>query len=881
MKAPEKASTGGMTMQRIDYCSLSADEALRKLSASLSGLSKEEASLRLKKYGRNIIEEKEKIAPIKIFLSQFKSFIMGILVAAVAISVLIGNTTDAVVIAVILIGNALFGFVQEYRAEQAIAALKRLTSLQAKVKRNGRLIQVDVEEVVPGDILSLETGERIAADGRLLEASDFEVMEATLTGESSPVAKNSEKMEETKHLSDQKNMVFSGTLVTQGRAAAVVTTTGRETELGKIATLIETAKEKVTPLQRDLAGLGKWLGIVTIVICVLIFLLEYLTLEESLVETFMAAISLAVAAIPEGLPAVVTISLALGVQRMARKNTLIRKLPSVETLGCCSVVCTDKTGTLTHNQMTVRKLFVNDEIIKVTGEGYSVEGSFSKDPEGFSNLLEIGALCNNASLQDGSVIGDPTEGALLVGARKAGLNRADLERIYQRVDEIPFDAKKKYMVTFHRGKGDELAFLKGAPETVLMHCTTILIDGEKAQLSKEMKARILQQNDSFAHEALRVLGFAFRENMEEARKIGNDFTFVGLQAMIDPPRSEAISAIQACKRAGIKVVMITGDYEKTAVAIAKRMGIEGEVLSVEELEHLKNLKVVADKVGVYTRVTPEHKLKIIQALRDNNHVIAMTGDGVNDGPALKSADIGIAIGSGTDVAKEASDMILMDDNFSSIVKAVEEGRVIYDNIKKFVNYLLSSNLGEVMVLLMAALFGWPLPLLALQILWINLITDGLPALALGVDPGNPGVMAERPRRITDKIMGKQMNFNVAFMGVLIASGTLFMFHLYRDADIRLARTIAFTTLVVLEIVRVQLIRMSHHERFFSNRWLVAALALSLAMQLAVIYTPLSGLFHTAPLEVRHWIYILATGAALVILGRMIKFVLDLFHTRWG
>lgn len=870
-----------LTMQKIDYYSLDAAEVLMELRASLSGLSKEEATLRLKKYGRNIIEEKEKILPLKIFLSQFKSFIMGILVAAVAISLLIGNTTDAVVIAVILIGNALFGFVQEHRAEQAIAALKKLTNLQAKVKRNGQLIQLDVEEVVPGDILMLETGDRIAADGRLLETNDFEVMEATLTGESSPVAKNSEKMAGTRYLPDQENMVFSGTLATQGRATAVVTATGRATELGKIATLIETAKEKVTPLQKDLSGLGRWLGVVTIVICALIFLLEYLTLKESLVDTFMAAISLAVAAIPEGLPAVVTISLALGVQRMARKNTLIRKMPSVETLGCCSVICTDKTGTLTHNQMTVRRLFVNDEIIKVSGEGYSVEGSFSKNPEGFLKLLEIGALCNNASLQDGSVIGDPTEGALLVCAKKAGLNRADLEKIYQRIDEIPFDAKKKYMVTFHRSEDGHAAFLKGAPETVVEHCATILIDGRKTKFSDEMKARILQQNDSFAHEALRVLGFAFRENNEEAKKIENDFTFVGLQAMIDPPRKEAFSAIQACKRAGIKVIMITGDYEKTAVAIAKKMGIEGEVLSVEELELLKDLKPVADKVGVYTRVAPEHKLRIIQALRDNNHVIAMTGDGVNDGPALKSADIGIAIGSGTDVAKEASDMILMDDNFSSIVKAVEEGRVIYDNIKKFVNYLLSSNLGEVMVLLLAALFGWPLPLLALQILWINLITDGLPALALGVDPGNPGVMAEKPRRIKDKIMGRQMNFNVAFMGVLIASGTLFMFHLYKDIDIRLARTIAFTTLVVLEIVRVQIIRMSHNERFFSNSWLVAALALSLAMQLAVIYTPLSSLFHTAPLNVEHWVYILATGAALVILGRMIKFALDFFHVRWN
>lgn len=872
---------GSLTMQKIDYYSLDAAAVLRALRASLSGLSKEEATLRLKKYGRNVIEEKEKISRLKIFLSQFKSFIMGILVAAVAISVTIGNITDAVVIAVILIGNALFGFVQEYRAEQAIAALKKLTNLQAKVKRSSQLTQLDVEEVVPGDILMLETGDRIAADGRLLETNDFEVTEATLTGESTPVAKNSEKIEGARYLPEQKNMVFSGTLVTQGRATAVVTATGRETELGKIAILIEKAKEKVTPLQKDLAYLGRWLGVVTIVICALIFLLEYLTLDESLIDTLMAAISLAVAAIPEGLPAVVTISLALGVQRMARKNTLIRKMPSVETLGCCSVICADKTGTLTHNQMTVRKLFVNGEIIEITGEGYSLKGSFSKDPEGFSKLLEIGALCNNASLQDGSIIGDPTEGALLVCAEKAGLKRADLEKIYQRVDEIPFDAKKKYMVTFHRSKDGQVAFLKGAPETVIELCAFILIDGEKTKFSDEMKERILQQNDSFAHEALRVLGFAFRENNEGTRKIGNNFTFVGLQAMIDPPRREAFTAIQACKRAGIKVIMITGDYEKTAVAIAERMGIEGEVLSVEELEQLKDLKTVADKVGVYTRVAPEHKLKIIQALRASNHVIAMTGDGVNDAPALKSADIGIAIGSGTDVAKEASDMILMDDNFSSIVKAVEEGRVIYDNIKKFVNYLLSSNLGEVMVLLLAALFGWPLPLLALQILWINLITDGLPALALGVDPGNPGVMKEKPRRIRDKIMGRQMNFNVAFMGVLIASGTLFIFHLYKDVDIRLARTMAFTTLVVLEIVRVQIIRMSHNEKFFSNSWLVGALALSMAMQLAVIYTPLSSLFHTASLDVWHWVYILVTGATLIILSRIVKFALDFLHVRWN
>lgn len=851
------------------------DDIFLEFSTSEKGLSFAETKSRLEKYGLNILKEIKKINPVEIFLNQFRSFVVGILIGAVVISLFIQEYLDAGVIAVILILNAILGFIQEYRAEKSIDALKKLTSLKAKVIREGRVYEIDAQDVVPGDICVLEEGDKIPADSRLIEAINLQTQEASLTGESTPVEKDIFPLEKEIPIAEQKNMVFSSTIITKGRGKAIVVHTGMNTEIGKIAEMIQEAKEEPTPLQVKLKQLGQWLGILTIAICIIVFIAGAIKTGEY-IKMFITAIALAVAAIPEGLPAVVTISLALGVQRMIKKNSLVRKLPSVETLGCTTVICSDKTGTLTHNQMTVEKIFVNDEVVTVTGSGYSTKGIFSSSPEKFELLLRIGSLCNDANLEGEKVIGDPTEASLIVSAAKAGLIKEELEKVYPRVTEIPFDANRKMMTTVHKLDHKLYAYTKGAPDIILEKCTQIYINGKIRELTDEDKEKIHKANEDFAKDALRILGFAFKET-DTIKPTEDNLVFVGLQAMIDPPREEVKEAIKKCRRAGIKVVMITGDHKLTAIAIAKELGIAGKTLTGRELDEIKDLHQLVEEISIYARVSPEHKMQITEALKKNGHIVAMTGDGVNDAPALKDADIGIAMGiTGTDVAKEASDMILTDDNFATIVNAVEEGRTIYNNIQKFVTYLLSSNLGEVFTIFTAIMIGLPLPVLAIQILWINLMTDGLPALALGIDPPDIGIMERKPRAKEKNIVSARRFIWMVMIGLIMMVATLGVFYFYNlKENLDYARTMAFTTLVMLQMFNVMNCRSDHtsaFKNFFSNIWLLLAILTSTALQVLIIYTPLRNIFNTTIISLSNWGYILLVSSSVLIFGEIVKVI---------
>ncbi len=863
------------------YYTKEIETIFKEFSTSENGLSSQEANARLTKYGKNLLKETKKISPIAIFINQFKGFIIGILLAAMVISLFIQEYLDAEVIAVILLLNAVLGFIQEYRAERSIEALKKLVSLKAKVIRDNRVQEIPAAEVVPGDILVLEEGDKLPADARLIVSINLETQEASLTGESTPVEKNIDLLEEHLPVADQKNMVFSSTIITRGRGRAVVVETGMGTEIGKIAEMIQEAEKELTPLQLSLKQLGHRLGTLTIGICLIVFITGALRTGEYL-KMFIAAIALAVAAIPEGLPAVVTISLALGVERMIKKNALLRKLPSVETLGCTTVICSDKTGTLTCNQMTVERMFVNDEIISVTSSGY-LKGRTPTSPEKFELLLKIGVLCNDANIEEGKVIGDPTEASLIVNAAKAGLIKQELEKMSPRVAEIPFDSQRKMMTTIHQTGAQLVAYTKGAPDILLERCTQIYINGKIMELTAKDKKKIHLANEGFAQDALRVLGFAFKET-QNLNPTEENLIFVGLQAMIDPPRKEVKEAIKKCKAAGIKVIMITGDHKLTALAIATKLGIIGDVLTGKELDEIEDLyEEIVEKVSIYARVSPEHKMKIIEALKRNGHVVAMTGDGVNDAPALKDADIGIAMGiTGTDVAKEASDMILTDDNFASIVNAVEEGRTIEENIKKFVTYLLSSNLGEVLTIFIAIIIGLPMPLLALQILWINLMTDGLPALALGIDPPDIDLMRRKPRRKDENILSTKRFVWMLGIGLIMMISTLGIFYFYKPAEnLDYARTIAFTTLMMMQMFNVMNCRSGYtsvFRGFFSNLWLLYAIVISIALQLLVIYTPLRNIFHTIPITLIDWGYILLVSASVLVFSEILKLIRKLWLT---
>jgi len=861
-----------------DYYLISVDEVIKKFRTSDKGLSSHEAELRLHQHGFNELIEKKEVHPFKVLLRQFVSPLVWILIAAITISFFLKEYTNSIVIAVIIILNMILGFTQEFKAERAIAALKKLSSPKAKVIRDGREIIIESRVLVPGDVLLVENGDRVTADARIIEAHELQTQEASLTGESHPVEKLAKIIAEKTSLADRKNMLYSSTIIVKGRGKAVVTGTGMKTQVGKIAKLIQESKSEPTPLQNQLNGLGKYLTIAVVIIAMITFLAGILTGKE-ISLMLLTAIALAVAAIPEGLPAIITISLALGIQKMAKRNALVRKLPSVETLGSVTVICTDKTGTLTHNEMTVTKLWFNQKTYEITGSGYSPTGEFKVnnqviDPIELLPLLKAGLLCNNSKVADGKrrkIIGDPTEGALLVSAEKAGLKIDNIEASEPRSDEITFSSERKLMTTIHQQGNKKLSYSKGAPEIILERCNRILINGKIQRMDRSHFKEILLHNENFTRQSLRVLGFAYNENFKEAE---TEMIFLGLQAMIDPPREEVKKAIATCKQAGIRVIMITGDQIGTARAIAQKLGITGESITGKELEEI-NLNEKISEINIFARVEPGQKLDIVRALKKQGETVAMTGDGINDAPALKKADIGISMGiTGTDVAKEASEIILTDDNFTSIVNAIEEGRSIFDNIKKFINYLLSSNLAEIIVVflgmvILSPIFGTGIPLTAIHILWINLITDGLPAVALSLDPARKDIMDCKPRNPKENILSKQLTKNIITLGSVIGLITLLLFWLYRGSPLVKAQTIVFTSLVVFEIARLQMIRMEYKLSIFSNKYLIGAVFISIGLQLLVIYTPLNKIFNVTPLELLDWFWIILAAILIIIINATI------------
>ena len=875
------------------YYDKPVDEVLQFFASDdKKGLSKREIEERLKKFGPNVLEEKGKINPIFIFFNQFRSFIIYILIFALVFSVLVEEYIDSVVIGAILIFNAFFGFIQEYKAEKAIEKLRELSGFKSRVVREGEVILVDSKELVQGDIILIEEGDKISADARIIESKNLKVSEASLTGESIPVLKVSEVLYGDLSIADRKNLLYSGTNVAKGRARAVVVATGMKSEIGKIAGMISAIEKDETPLQKKLSYMGRWIGVFTILVSIsvffagvfrdgligLLFSRQYYLFVISARDWFLTAVALAVAAVPEGLPAIVTIALALGVRRMLKRNSLIRRLPSVETLGSTNVICSDKTGTLTSNEMMVRKVFVNSNDLDIEGKGYELNGKISKLSRNDLFIFQIGVLCNNASLNVSGnkvdVIGDPTEAALLVSAERAGVKHVEFRKLWLREDEESFDSERKMMSTVNIDPKTKkkIVFSKGAPERILEKCNRVIINGKVVKLNASLKKKILEKNKEFAKQALRVLGFAFKDFKG---KIEEDLIFVGLQAMHDPPRKEVKESILKCNNAGIRVIMVTGDNLYTALAIAKEIGIEGESIESIEFSKLSNrekLKMI-EKISIFARVDPAHKVEIVELLQKKKYVVAMTGDGVNDAPAIKKADIGIAMGiKGTDVAKETSDMVLIDDNFASIVNSVEEGRGIYQNIKKFVNYLLSSNMAEVLVIFLAIIFGMPLPMTAIMLLWINLVTDGLPALSLSVDPPSRDIMKSPARRAERGIMNRSMVFNVVYVALLISFGVLGLFvwaqNYYEGTEnmIERAQTIAFTAIVIMEFVRLHMIRSEHNLDAFSNKWLVLAVAVSFALQVAVIYTPLNQFFGTTFLGFRDWAMIFGVSFGVFVLN---------------
>lgn len=873
------------------------------------GLNRREAVRRLRRYGANAIVRHRQTSPAVIFLSQFKDFMIMVLLGATVISALLGEAADAATIAAIILLNAVLGFIQEYRAERSLEALQELSSPKAKVRRDGALLELAAAELVPGDIIALEAGDRVPADARLFEMAFLEADEAVLTGESLPVCKAlSAGSKGNVSPGDCRNMVYMGTSITGGRGLACVVATGMLTEIGRIAGMMQDIEKEATPLQARLEQLGRWLVLACLVVCAAVSVTG-IARGEPIYTMFMAGVSLAVAAIPEGLPAIVTVALALGVQRMVRRNALVRKLTTVETLGCATVICSDKTGTLTENKMTVRRIYLEGRQITVTGSGYAPEGDFieagrkinlADDPD-LRLTLEAGALCNNAHLQTESeypagvarrmiklitparavwtVQGDPTEGALLAAAAKGGI--ADLERRYRRTGEFPFSSERKRMSVLCRGpRGEIFLFLKGAPEETIDRCSAIVIDGRITRLSLSGREKLLRMNELMAGDALRVLAVAFRRlpglsAAPEPAILEKDLIFLGLVGMADPPRREVKAAVEKCRRAGIRTVMVTGDHLATAAAVAREIGLlEGAagIVTGAELDRLRerDLESVAETTSVYARVSPRHKLRIVKALRRRGQVVAMTGDGVNDAPAVKEADIGVAMGqTGTDVTKEAAAMVLLDDNFATIVAAVEEGRGIYDNIRKFIRYLLSCNVGEVLTMFLAALAGLPLPLLPVQILWVNLVTDGLPAIALGVDPAENDLMQRPPRGIKEGIFARGLARKICGRGLLIGVSTVAVFtgSLYSaGGSLMRARTLAFATLVLCQLIHVFDCR-SERRSFLEVNWLtnislLLAVLCSLAMTLAAIYAPaLQAVFETVGLTAAEWLLVLIVAGA--------------------
>ncbi|MGM0902058.1 MAG: calcium-translocating P-type ATPase, SERCA-type [Bacillota bacterium] len=856
------------------------------------GLTEKEVKNRQKQHGLNALEEGEKPSALLLFFNQFKDFMVLVLLGATLISGLLGEVVDAIAIIAIVVINAFLGFFQERKAEKSLDALKELSAPQVMVLRDGSWVKVLSKEVVPGDIIKFSSGDRIGADVRLIESNSLEIEESALTGESVPVPKYTGKLSiADPGIGDMENMAFMGTLITRGNGVGVVVGTGMKTAMGQIAGLLQSAETMETPLQRRLEQLGKILITVALFLTVLVVGVGVLQ-GHDLYTMFLAGVSLAVAAIPEGLPAIVTVALSLGVQRMIKQKAIVRKLPAVETLGCASVICSDKTGTLTQNKMTVTHAWSGGKTWTIDGVGYDPRGEFYSDErtvnpnsvKPLQQLLTFGMLCNHAELiekeQEYVVDGDPTEGALLVAAMKAGLTRSGLlKNQFEIVNEFPFDSQRKMMSIIVKDKhGRQFVVTKGAPDVLIGLSRSILWDDRQQHLTKELSEKVQGAIDGLAEKALRTIAIAFKPlpantvvlSEKEAER---DLTFIGLQGMIDPPRPEVRNAVKECRDAGIKTVMITGDHLITAKAIATELGIltkgsrvmDGATLSSLSVEELEE---VVEEVSVFARVSPEHKLKIVKALQNKGHVVAMTGDGVNDAPAIKAADIGVAMGiTGTDVAKEASSLVLLDDNFATIKAAIKEGRNIYENIRKFIRYLLASNVGEILVMLFAMLLALPLPLVPIQILWVNLVTDGLPAMALGLDQPEDDVMKRGPRHPKEGVFARGLGWKVVSRGFLIGIATLiaFMTIYYRNPDdLAYAQTVAFATLVLAQLIHVFDCR-SEKSIFarnpFGNKYLVWAVISSLVLVLGVIYyPPLQPIFHTVSIIPIDWLLIIGMAS---------------------
>lgn len=855
----------------------SSEEIIKELSSNvINGLSSADAKLILEKNGPNKLQGKKKKSTFQLFLSQINDAMIYILLVAAVISAIVGEISDAIIILIVIFVNAIIGVIQESKAEKALEALKSMSTPKALVKRDGSIIEIPSEEVVVGDIVIIDAGRYIPADLRLIESANLKIEESAFTGESVPAEKNSDIINEENDvpIGDQHNMAFMSTLATYGRGTGIVIATGMDTQIGKIAKMLDAEDENTTPLQKKLAQLGKTLGFAAVGISIVMFIVSMFQGRDFL-EMFMTSISLAVAAIPEGLPAIVAIVLALGVQRMIKENAIIRKLPSVETLGSVNIICSDKTGTLTINKMTVKKFYIN-------GETKNLEEIDIKNDE--SKLLVDGMiLCNDATSKDGVQTGDPTEVALIDVGNKINIFKEDLNKAHKRVNEIPFDSDRKLMTTVNTYDKGFNVFTKGAIDSILKISNKILINGEIKDFTKEEKEKVLMASNLMSDDALRVLALGYKVIDTEHVAIDDlekYLIFVGLMGMIDPPREEVKGSIQVSKNAGIRTIMITGDHKNTAVAIAKELGIANDIseaMSGSEIDTYSDEEFtkIVNNYRVFARVSPEHKVKIVKAFKAHGNIVSMTGDGVNDAPSLKAADIGVAMGiTGTDVAKGAADMVLTDDNFTTIVSAVEEGRNIFNNIKKSILFLLSCNLGEVVALFVAILLNWAAPLLPIHILWVNLITDSFPALSLGVDPGDKGVMELPPRNPKESLFAGRMGKLLILNGILIGANTLFAFvlgeYLYSDS-LRHAQTMAFVVLSVSQLFYSLAMRNETKSLFqvgvFKNKWLIGSVLLGILLQLAIITIPFTAsVFKVYPLTLTDW--------GIVILISLIPFVIN-------